>query len=359
MSRLEVRIGRGPHHGVGGLLAEWIRRYWLAGLGVLGLAALVLAVNPVSLGRVFAHANGMDLVLMLPIVLAIYVSRGLGWWITLRRLGLHVSPQRATWALFAAKPVVFLPLGDLGRVAILEVTCAAEGRDAGELTGTVAFQELMYLTLTGLVLIPGIVRIHALGAIVAVLLLLQILIFAVLFWQPAYEWALQTVERIQVLRRFDAQLHHIRGAFLQLWDVRTFLATLVFNAAGVAGSFWLFELSLHAVGATHVGFAEAGLVYALATLLGGFSFVPGSLGFYEGIITFVLAILGIAPSQAAAGALIFRGYNDVIMSLIGLGLLAPLRARTARGVSLGARLQGIADCPAIGTARELERQRAG
>jgi uncharacterized membrane protein YbhN (UPF0104 family) len=185
------------------------------------------------------------------------------------------------------------------------------------------------------------------------------MIFAVLFWQPAYEWALRTVEHIRVLRRYDAQLHHIRGAFIRLWDVRTFLATLAFNAAGVALAFWLFQLSLHAVGAVNVGFAEAGLVYALATLLAGFSFLPGSLGVYEGIITFVFTIFGISPSRAAAAALIFRGYNDLLMSLLGLGLLWPLRSRSARGRTLRDRLQHIADQPAIETAQRVEVEQAG
>ena len=328
-------------------LARWAARYWLAALGVLGLAGLVIAVNPVSLGRVLGDASVVDLLLMLPVVVAIYVSRGLGWWVTLRRFGLHLGPLRAVWVLMAAKPVVFLPLGDLGRVAILEVTADAEGHDVGELTGTVAFQELMYLTLTGLILIPGMLRIPGLGAIVGLLLLLQIVIFAVLFWQPAYDSAVDLVERIRVLQRYDCQLRHVRNAFIQLWDFKTFFATLFFNSIGVGLAFLLFQLSLHAVGAVRVGFADAGLVYALATIMAGFSFLPGSLGVYEGIITFVLTLLGVSPARAAAAALIFRGYNDLLMALIGFGLLVPLRGRSARGQTLKVRLQECADRPAV------------
>jgi uncharacterized membrane protein YbhN (UPF0104 family) len=328
-------------------MLQWIRKYWLAAVGVLGLLALVLAVNPVSLGRVLRHANLVDLALMLPVVAALYVSRGLGWWVTLRRFGLHISPLQAVWVLFAAKPIVFLPLGELGRVAILEVAAEAEGHDVGELTGTVAFQELMYLTLTGLILIPGIVRFPDLGAIVGILLVLQILIFAVLFWEPAYERAIRLVEHLKILQRYDCQLHHIRNAFVKLWDARTFLLTLLCNSAGVGLAFLLFYLSLHAVGAVSVGYADAGLVYSLAFILAGFSFLPGSLGVYEGLITFVLSVLGVQPFRAAGAALIFRGYYDLLIAVVGFVMLLPLRRRMSRGVSLKDRLQECADRPAI------------
>jgi hypothetical protein len=61
----------------------------------------------------------------------------------------------------------------------------------------------------------------------------------------------------------------------------------------------------------------------------------------------VLAALGVSPSRAAAAALVFRGYNDLLVSLVGFVMLLPLRRRIARGQSLKARIANCADRPAI------------
>jgi uncharacterized membrane protein YbhN (UPF0104 family) len=330
-----------------------LRRAWLPALGVLTLAAIVIAVNPISLWRVIRGLSLRDLGFMLPTLIGVYAFRALAWRMTLRRIGVAISPLRALRVLVASRPLVFLPLGELGRVAVLEATGPVEV-DAGQLIGTVAFQELIFLTLMGIAILPGLGAYPALSAPVAVLLLLELGILLALFWERAYLRAVAFVERIGVLRRFDCELRHIRTGFLALFHGPTLLQIVALNAAAVALAFALFMQSLHAVGAVHVGFGEAAMVYALAFLLSSLSFIPGSLGAYEGIMTVFMALQGVPPAQGAAAALLYRGFNDVLAAAVGTGLLLPLRRRLSRKPLGGAREPAVAQRKEIAVGQKVE-----
>jgi uncharacterized membrane protein YbhN (UPF0104 family) len=305
------------------------RRIWLPALGVAALIGIVIAVNPLSLWRVLHGVSAGLLALMLPTVIGVYIFRTLAWWVTLRRIGVRIGVLRALRVMFASRPLTFLPFGELGRVAVLEAT-GVEGVDAGELIGTVAFQELIFLTLMGLALLPGLVMYPALDAIVGLLLLLELSIVGILFWERGYLRAVAAVERFGLFRRFDGELRRIRTAFLRLFHGPTFVATVALNAAAVTLAFALFLESLHAVGAVRVGFGVAAMAYALAFLLSSLSFIPGSLGAYEGILTVFMAIQGVPPAQGAAAALLYRGFNDLLIAAAGTPLLLPLRGRLSQ-----------------------------
>jgi uncharacterized membrane protein YbhN (UPF0104 family) len=315
------------------VLLGFFRRNWLWGLAIAGLVALVVVVNPVQLAKVFSQVNFSLLVLMAPTTVAIFIVRSIAWWFALRRIGIRIPPQQAVKVVFAAKPMVFLPAGDLGRVAVLEVTGATGAHDVGEVTATVAFQEIGFLILMGLPLIPALLIEPALAPLLAGLVLLMTGILVLLLWGRAHARALALVERIGFLRRFDRELRHLRPAFRKLFDVRTILGVLGFNAIGVFLTFLLFELALHAVGANHVGLLQAIFSYAVAYLVSGLAFTPVGLGAYEGIITAFLLLQGVPPSQGAAAALLYRGFNEVFMAAIGIGFLfavhhAALQRRT-------------------------------
>lgn len=309
-----------------------LRENWLWLVAAGGLAALVIAVNPGRLGHVFREVDVRVLLLMVPTTIGIFVVRGVGWWFTLRRIGICLSVWRAIAVVFASKPLVFLPAGDLGRVAVLEST-GAQGHDAGEVASTVAFQEMVFLALMAVPLIPAMVVEPPLIPVLLLLIGLCALILVLLLWSPAYERAIALVERIPFLRRFDGELRHIRPAFVRLFELRTVVGVVVFDAIGVALTFFLFELALHAVGVVNVGLLQATFIYSVAYLLSGLTFTPVGIGAYEGIITGFMVLQGVAPSEGAAAALLYRGFNDVFMALLGLVVLVFLR-RSQRGAEL-------------------------
>ena len=304
--------------------AGFLREHWLPAISILSLMALVVAVNPVALAGVLSRVRPVPLLLMLPVTVAIYVVRALGWRVTLRRIGVRISLWRTVSVMFAGKTLVFLPVGDLGRVAYVE-HLGAGGHDAGEVTGTIAFQELLYMTIMGLAIVPAAVSRPNIGVLAIGLTIVQIGVFAVLLSASAYRWALSTVERVRLLRRFHSELKHIRPAFLHLFHPPTAAAVVFWNGAAVAAAFFLFELSLQAVGVHGVTFVQAAFIYALGHILAALSFLPGGVGAYEGILTAFMAIQGVPPSEGAAAALLYRAFNDVLMAGIGLGAAAMLR----------------------------------
>lgn len=308
---------------------RFLRKNWVWLFAAAGLAALVVAVNPGRLGHVFEDVDVRVLLLMVPTTIGIFVVRGVGWWFTLRRIGIHIGVGRAVLVLFASKPMVFLPAGDLGRVAVLEST-GAQGHDAGEVASTVAFQEMVFLGLMAIPLIPAMVVEPPLIPVVVLLVVLVTAILVLLLWPPAYERAIDMLERLPFLRRFDNELRHIRPAFVRLFDARTVIGVTVFDAIGVALTFFLFELALHAVGVDGVGILQATFIYAVAYLVSGLAFTPVGIGAYEGIITGFMVLQGVPPSEGAAAALLYRGFNDVFMALVGIAVLVVLRRSVRR-----------------------------
>jgi uncharacterized membrane protein YbhN (UPF0104 family) len=301
-----------------------LRKNWLWILAAAGLAALVVAVNPGRLGHVFRDVDKGVVALMVPTTLCIFVVRGIGWWFTLHRIGIRLPVVRVVAVVFASKPMVFLPAGDLGRVAVLEST-GAQGHDAGEVASTVAFQEMVFLGLMAIPLIPALIVEPPLIPILVLLVVLLGAVLVLLLWPPAYERAISLIEHFPFLRRFDRELHHIRPAFIRLFEARTLAGVVVFDAIGVALTFFLFELALHAVGVENVGILQATFVYAVAYLVSGLTFTPVGIGAYEGIITGFMVLQGVAPSEGAAAALLYRGFNDVFMAGVGLVALLVLR----------------------------------
>src|SRR5579884_4505049 len=63
-------------------------------------------------------------------------------------------------------------------------------------------------------------------------------------------------------------------------------------------------------------------------LVAGLSMLPAGLGVYEGTLTGLLVLQGVDPASAAAAALLYRGFNDLLMGMAGLPVVMVLdRAR--------------------------------
>jgi uncharacterized protein (TIRG00374 family) len=296
----------------------FLRKHWMVAVAVLSIVGLIIGVNPGKLWGVLEHVELLPLLLMLPCTVAIYVIRSFGWHVALRAIGVRISPHRTITVMLAGQALVFLPAGDLARVKMVRDT-GASGHDGGELTGTIAFQELLYMTLMGFAVLPAIAQHPDIGGVVAVITAAQVGIFVVLIWERGYNFAVRTVERIRFLRRFDKELRDIRPAFVHLFKPRAGIPIILWNAVAVTLAFALFLLALRAVGVHNISFAKAAFIYALGHILAALSFLPGGVGVYEGILTAFMALQGVPPSTGAAAALLYRGFNDIFMAMIGLG----------------------------------------
>lgn len=332
-----------------------LRAHGLEIVAVLCLVALVLAVNPSSLAGVYRKTSVGLLLLMLPVTIGTYLARSLAWWFTLRRVGVDVDIRHSVAVEFAGQTMVFMPTGDLARITLIkEVT--GTSRDGGELAATIAFQELLFMTLMGLGALPRVATHPDIGLLVIAMVLVHLLILTVLVWAPAYNWAITVVEKVRLLRRFDSQLRSIRPAFIELLHLRVVIPVVLCNAVAVFLSYLLFYLAVHAVGQTQVSFIAASFVLAISFVVSGISLIPGGVGPFEGLLTVLMIANGVPVAAGAAAGLLFRGFNDILMAGVGAVFLllirgghlheAPRRRRRGTGVEASPKTSATRKKPA-------------
>ena len=311
-------------HHILGAVVRFLRHHLMEVIAIACLLALVLAVNPAALGGVFRKTNVTLLLLMLPVTAGTYLARSLGWWFTLRAVGVKVNLPHATAVEFAGQTMVFMPTGDLARIALIKEVSGTR-RTAGELTATIAFNELLFMTVMGLGVLPRVASHPDVAVLVVIMVLVHLLVLTVLVWGPAYNWAIGVVEKVSVLKRFDKQLRSIRPAFIELLHVRVVVAVLGCTVVAVGLSYLLFYLSLHAVGQTEVSFIAAAFVLALSFVISGISLIPGGVGPFEGLLTVLMITNGVPVAAGAAAGLLFRGFNDILMAAVGAVFLVLIR----------------------------------
>jgi uncharacterized membrane protein YbhN (UPF0104 family) len=252
---------------------------------------------------------------MVPVTLAIYLCRGAAWWVALRGIGEHIGFVETQLIELAGQVMIILPMGDLARVAMVRKSDREQG--AGAITATVALQELLYLLLMSFGALPQIVQRPNVALLMLATTLAATAIFTVLLWGPAYERAVKLVEHVRILRRFDRQLHEIRPAFVRLCHWRVLAPVVALQAAAAVLSFLLFYLGLVAIGLDHISYVTAVFVLGVSYIFGAISFLPLGIGAFEGLLTVVMLTYGIPAASGAAAGLLFRGYNDVLMAMIG------------------------------------------
>ena len=311
-------------HRVLGAVARRLRHHALEIVAVLCLLGLVLAVNPATLAGVFRKVHVNLVLLMLPVTVGTYLARSVAWWFTLRQEKVDVDIRHAAAVEFAGQTMVFMPTGDLARISLIKEVTGTR-RTTGELTATIALQELLFMTLMGLGVLPRVATRPDIALLVIIMVLVHLLILTVLVWQPAYNWAIRVVEKVQVLRRFDEQLRSIRPAFLQLLHLRTIVPVIIANAAAVFLSYLLFYLAIRAVGQAQVTFIAAAFVLALSFVISGISLLPGGVGPFEGLLTVLMIANGVPVAAGAAAGLLFRGFNDILMAGVGAVFLVLIR----------------------------------
>jgi uncharacterized membrane protein YbhN (UPF0104 family) len=308
------KMGRPPRWLLGVL-----RDNWVVVLGLLAVAALVIAVDPAKLGRALADADPRFLLLMLPTVFLLYLFHGVAWWIALRGVGAPVGIRQAIMVSFISQVFDFLPGGDLWRVAIVK-SDNGEHLDAGPIVATVVFDNLVFFFVLTFAMVPAVLRLPLLGVPLAVALLPQLTIFLILLWRPLYDFLVGVVGKMRLFKRFQPQLLLLGPAFRQLTTPRTVAPIVAVDAVCAVLAIGLFDLAVTAVHASGFGLKQVAFTYASGQVLAGLTSLPAALGIYEGMMTGMMAVQGVAPAAAAAAAFIYRAINDILMAIVGLGV---------------------------------------
>lgn len=300
-------------------LLTGLRDHWVVSVGLVAVAALVIAVDPAKLGRDLAAADGRAILLMLPVVLLLYLFHGVAWWIALRGARAPVGLRQAIRVSFISQAFDILPGGDLWRVAIAKAE-NGEPLDAGVVVATVVFDNLVYFFVLTFAMVPDVLLSPMLAVPLGIALAPQLAIFLILLWPRLYEFLAGPVGRIRLFKRFQPQLELLGPAFRQLVTARTVVPIVIVDAICAALAIGLFGLAVGAVHASGFGVRQVAFTYAGGQVLAGLTVLPAALGTYEGMMTGMMAVQGVAPAAAAAAAFIYRAINDVLMAVLGLGV---------------------------------------
>lgn len=297
-------------------MTRWFKQHWLVILGVVALAALVVAVHPARVARALARADPMMLALMLPTVLLLYAVHGLAWWVALRGAGIRIPVRRAVAITYISQTFTYLPGGDLWRIPLVE-TGSRDKVAVGAVTGTVVFDDLVFFVVLTLAMLPAAFRAPLLFIAVGATLLPQALIFTILLWPWLYHALAGLVSRLPLVRRFESQIQLLGPSFRKLVRPRTLIPVLLLDAIASMLAVALFAEALRGVRADGIALGQVAFTYSLGQVGSALTVLPAALGAYEGLMTGLIASQGVAAAVAALAALLYRGFNDILMALIG------------------------------------------
>lgn len=306
-----------------------MRRAILPVAGLAGIAGLLLAVNPQSVGSAFAHFESWTLIPVVALMVAFYALQGLRWHLLLRAIGAHIGHTDSQLINFAGQTMTaVLPLGDLTRAMMAS---RAAGVDTGATAATVTVQELSFTLLIVLAAVPALGRLPngiwmvlvVAGGIAAVI--------AVLTISRLFISVQRGVERTPVIRRFAHQVESLQRETSRLLRQPRIVAGAVIDLGRVIVATAALALVLHGLHVDTLGWWNISLVLAASFVGGALSLLPGGVGANEATVVGTLMMLGVNPAIAAAAAILQRLTLTAVPAVGGGLAYAVLRWRRAAG----------------------------
>lgn len=310
---------------------HWLRSVIPPAIGVAAILALVLAFDPKSFAMAITRFNVVYIPALVAVSIGYYIIQGIRWQFLLKDVGIFLRMRDTVLLTVAGQATALLPLGELTRAVFVAEAANAE---FGAAVAAETVQELLYMFVLILFAIPGLLAIpHALGGIVVVLIFMASVLIG-LTWCPVYRWLRLTVAKTPLVKRALHQVDEIHndlallvrkpGTVLWSW-----LSGL--QAAAMISTLWLVA---QAVAPGELSWQNAALVFAVSSVAGLLSLIPGGIGAYEGSIIGLLVSLGINPGVAAAIAVLQRLSSQGVATATGLVAYAVAR-RTLHVSGLG------------------------
>lgn len=298
---------------------------------VLGLLALVGLALFADAGELAARLGDFDLRLLAPVLalsLANYALRFARWQLYLAALGVELPVGRSLGIFLVGFLLSVTPgkAGELGKAWLvrelgggpaLRAVPAVLAERVTDLLGVVLLAALGALPL------PGGAWIAA-GGVAAVAVAV-----ALLGWRAAAEAVLRRLERRRWIGPRARHLHELYDRLRRLLSPRLLAAGLALSVAawGAEGVGFLLVLGAYDPDA---GLAAAVFDYAVSTLLGALSMLPGGLLASEGALAALLGAQGLDPAAAASATLIIRAATLWFAVALGLAALPVVLARLRR-----------------------------
>ena len=306
-----------------------VRRTLTGVIGLAGIAAVILFLNPAKIGSALER---FQLGLIAPIILlsiVVYILQGIRWHYLLTDVGTKLRLRDTILINLAGQTITaIVPLGDLTRAAFAST---ADGTDFGTVAATVTVQELSYMLWLILSALPAILALgYGLAAVIPVALGIALIII-VLTVSPVFCRFHDLVAHIPFLNKLLPAIEELQQETSTLLHRTDALALSVLDAARVVVAVTTFWLVMQGLEPGRIGWWQAAFVLALATIGGAVSLIPGGVGANEASVAALLIFLGVSPGAAGAAAIIQRGLMTGLSLILGFAAYAAINKRLHLG----------------------------
>ena len=253
-----------------------------------------------------------------------YALRFARWHYYLKLLGINVRPGTSAAIFMSGLSMAISPgrVGELAKSYYLKeklgvpVALSSSAVIAERLTDLLA---ILLLSLWSLTLIPN-------GWVVATVLMMALGTFAVLIVSP---WGSEKLLSLPMPRRWKPFLGTARDAFRQVLSLKPLAVALVLGVGAwfaEGAALWLVLRGLDA----SASLGQAVSIYAVATLLGAITMLPGGLVATEGGMVALLQQIDLTKTLASSATLIIRVCTLWFAVVIGLLALAYVQVNMPR-----------------------------
>lgn len=274
-------------------------------LAALVFAALAIFADARQVAAALAGFPLPALAAMVALTMGCYLVRAVRWWYLMRLMGHPMSPGDATYVQLSGMTMTVTP-GKVGEV--IKGYLAREFAGLPMASGvTLVFCERLADVIAVVALSTG-----AIGAFsdsapaLAVAGAVLVLGIAVLTSERLHRVVLDVAMRRPWMKSHGGSVATVSDTVLTTLRLRplavsTVLSALAWSLEGVA-----FAVCIQALGFDGLSMPVSVAVYAIATLVGAFTFLPGGIGLTEASMVGLLIASGMASADASAATLLIR-----------------------------------------------------
>ncbi|MFU8805182.1 MAG: lysylphosphatidylglycerol synthase transmembrane domain-containing protein [Bradymonadaceae bacterium] len=300
-----------------------LERRILAGMlfGVLIYAAIGFWTDAQRLAEDLTSFPILVFLGALALTLINYGLRFIKWHYYLRLLGI-VVPVGLSLNIFLAGLVMSITPGKLGEVLKSVLLRQARGIPVAK-TAPVVFAERL-TDLLGLFVIAGVgVITFGFGRVVFVISLVVVIATIVFLQQPRLvNLFLDLLEKLPLAGKLRPKLDEAYGSVQHLLSLKALTWTTLLSVLAWSMEALAFYWILLALDATDPTVYLAFFIYAMATILGAVSFLPGGLGVTEGSMIAVLLAMGLFATTSTAAAATYLIRFSTLWFGVVVGLVA-------------------------------------
>jgi glycosyltransferase 2 family protein len=292
-------------------------------LGVAAIVGLVVVLDPGQVGRALERFDLRLLPAILALYLVWYVLQGVRWHYLLIEAGARLSLTDSILLNAAGQTITaIVPLGDLTRAAF---AAQATDRDFGTVAATVTVQELTYTLFLILLALPELLALRLGVGVVAATAAGMAAVAVILTVSPVFCQVHRLIAHIPLLNRLLPAIDELQQETAELLHRPGTLAWSILDLARAASAVAAFWMLVEAVAPGMLGWWQAAFAFALSSIGGAISLLPGGVGANEASVAALLIVLGVPGGAAGAVALLQRLFLTGVA--IGLGVPAYFIAR--------------------------------